>query len=195
MDKTQQLRQLNDDFAKNLTSPLLKTCQRIVDGVGNANADILFVGEAPGKKEDELGEPFVGSAGKFLDQMLSEINLARKDIYITNIVKCRPPNNRDPLPEEKAEFWPWLVAQIGLIKPKLIVTLGRHSLSSFVPEPIMSRVHGTVLRKTIPELGQVRLYALYHPAAALYNGGMRETLMKDFKKIPKIISLIDKGEI
>jgi len=195
MDKDQELQQLNEEFAKKIKSPLVLTCRQIVPGVGSANAEIMLIGEAPGQKEDELGEPFVGSAGKFLDQMLEAINLKRSNIYITNIVKCRPPNNRDPLPEEKEEFWPWLLAQIKLINPKLIVTLGRHALSSFIPEPIMSKVHGTVLRRKIPELGQVRIYALYHPAAALYNGGMRETLIKDFKKIPKIIKLIDKGEI
>lgn len=195
MNKEQELKQLNQEFAKNLKSPLLKTCRQIVSGVGNANADILLIGEAPGQKEDELGEPFVGAAGKFLDQMLETINLKRADIYITNIVKCRPPQNRDPLPEEKEEFWPWLMEQIKVIEPKLIITLGRHALSSFVPEPIMSKVHGTILRQDRPGLGKIRLYALYHPAAALYNGGMRETLIKDFKKIPKIIKLIEKGEI
>ncbi|MDO8669731.1 MAG: uracil-DNA glycosylase [Candidatus Buchananbacteria bacterium] len=195
MNKEEELQQLNRDFSQKIKSPLLGTCKQIVAGTGNAEADIMLIGEAPGKKEDETGEPFVGSAGKFLDQMLETISLKRKDIYITNIVKCRPPNNRDPLPEEKEEFWPWLMAQIKLIKPKLVVTLGRHSLSSFVADPIMSRVHGTILRKNIPELGRVRIYALYHPAAALYNGGMRETLIKDFKKIPKILALIEKGEI
>lgn len=195
MNKEQQLNNLNLEFSHKIKSPLLKTCQNIVPGVGSANADIIIIGEAPGKKEDELGQPFVGAAGKFLDQMLETIDLNRSDIYITNIVKCRPPNNRDPLPEEKEEFWPWLLAQIDLIKPKLIITLGRHSLSSFILDPIMSKVHGTILRKEIPGLGKVRIYALYHPAAALYNGGMRETLIKDFKKIPKIIKLIEKGEI
>ena len=195
MDKEKSLQQLNEEFAKNIKSPLILTCRQIVPGIGSAEAEIMLIGEAPGKKEDELGEPFVGSAGKFLDQMLAAINLKRQDIYITNIVKCRPPNNRDPLPEEKEEFWPWLLAQIKLINPKLIVTLGRHSLSSFIPEPVMSKIHGTVLRRQIPKLGRTRVYALYHPAAALYNGGMRETLIKDFKKIPKIIKLIDKGEI
>jgi len=195
MTKAEELKQLNQDWATKIKSPLLKTCQQIVAGSGNAKAEIIIIGEAPGKKEDELGQPFVGAAGKFLDQMLETINLKRADIYITNIVKCRPPNNRDPLPEEKEEFWPWLLDQISLIKPKLIITLGRHSLSSFVSEPIMSKVHGTVLRKEMPNIGKVRIYALYHPAAALYNGSMRETLIKDFKKIPKIIKLINGGKI
>ena len=127
--------------------------------------------------------------------MLETIDLKRKDIYITNIVKCRPPNNRDPLPEEKEEFWPWLLEQIKLIEPKIIITLGRHSLSSFIPDPIMSKMHGTVLRREIPGLGKTRVYALYHPATTLYNNGIRKTLLEDFKKIPKIIKLIAKGEI
>jgi len=195
MNKKEALNQLNLEFSSQIKSPLIKTCQNIVPGMGSASADIMIIGEAPGKKEDELGQPFVGAAGKFLDQMLKTINLKRDDIYITNIVKCRPPNNRDPWPEEKEEFWPWLLAQINLIKPKLIVTLGRHSLSSFVLDPVMSKVHGTILRKEMPNLGKIRIYALYHPAAALYNGGMRETLIKDFKKIPKIIKMINQGEI
>ena len=101
MNKEEQLKQLNKKWEETIQSPLIKTCEQFVYGIGNANADIIFIGEAPGKKEDELGEPFVGATGKFLDTMLEKINLERKDIYITNIVKCRPPNNRDPLPEEK----------------------------------------------------------------------------------------------
>lgn len=192
MDKNEQLKKLNEEFALKITSPLLATCQKIVPGAGDANAEILFVGEAPGKKEDELGVPFVGSAGKFLDTMLATINLKRENVYITNIVKCRPPENRDPEPEEKEEFWPWLSAQINLIKPIIIVTLGRHSLSSLIPNQKISEVHGKVLRRDIPGVGKVHVYALYHPAAALYNGGMRETLINDFKKIPKVIEVIKK---
>ena len=187
MDKAEQLQKLNEEFALLITSPLLKTCNSIVPGVGNADADVIFIGEAPGKKEDESGLPFVGAAGKFLDQMLEAINMTRDDVYITNIVKCRPPDNRDPLPEEKEEFWPWLAEQIKLIEPKIIATLGRHSLSALIPDQKISEVHGTVLRREMPEIGKINVYALYHPAAALYNGGMRETLLKDFKKIPKVI--------
>jgi len=187
MDKEKQLKELNDLFASKIKSPLLKTCQQMVPGSGSANADVIFIGEAPGKKEDETGLPFVGAAGKFLDHMLEAIDLKRDDVYITNIVKCRPPDNRDPLPEEKEEFFPWLAAQIELIKPKIIATLGRHSLSSLVPNQKISEVHGTVLNVEVPGAGKLHIYALYHPAAALYNGGMRETLLEDFKKIPKVI--------
>lgn len=194
MDKTQELQELNQQFASKITSPLLKTCQRIVPGDGNANSQLIFIGEAPGKKEDELGVPFVGAAGKFLNEMLETINLKREDIYITNIVKCRPPENRDPLPEEIAEFWPWLLAQIKLINPLLVITLGRHSLSPLVPNQKISEVHGKVLRRNIPNLGITNVYALYHPAAALYNGSMRQILINDFKKIPKVLEVISKKD-
>ncbi|MEI6627045.1 MAG: uracil-DNA glycosylase [bacterium] len=190
MDKTLLLQQLNDQFAKKCQSKLLATCQRIVPGTGSANAEIVFIGEAPGKKEDETGVPFVGAAGKFLDQMLATIKLSRQNIYITNIVKCRPPENRDPLPEEIAEFWPWLAEQIKLIQPKIVVTLGRHSLSSLIPNQKMSEVHGTVIHQDVPSIGKIHIYALYHPAAALYNGSMRQTLINDFQKIPTIIKTI-----
>jgi len=191
MTKEKKLEKLNKEWSQKIKSPLLKTCNQIVVGDGNPNADIIIIGEAPGKKEDESGQPFVGAAGKFLDQMLDNINLKRDNIYITNIVKCRPPNNRDPLPQEKEEFWPWLLDEINLIKPKLIITLGRHSLSNFIENPIISQVHGTIVDKNIPKIGAIKIYALYHPAAALYNGSMRETLIKDFKKIPKILKSID----
>ena len=151
-------------------------------GVGNPEADILFIGEAPGKNEDLQGEPFVGAAGKFLNEMLEGIGLKRADIYITNIVKYRPPHNRDPLPEEKTAFLPFLQEQIAIIKPKLIVTLGRHSMDVLLPGLKISQVHGEPKRYK----GQVYL-PLFHPAAALYNGGMRQTLIEDFSLIPAIL--------
>jgi DNA polymerase len=187
-DRELQFQQLNEKFITQLHSPLLETCTNIVPGEGFLNAQLFFIGEAPGKKEDEQGRPFVGASGKFLSEMLSLINLQREDVFITNIVKCRPPENRDPLPEEIAEFWPWLMAQINFIKPQLIVTLGRHSLNTLIPNQKISLVHGTVLNHNMPNTGKVNIYALYHPAAALYNGSMRETLMQDFKKIPQVLS-------
>ncbi len=192
MKKEIALKKLNDDWAKKINSPLLTTCNRIVPGDGNAEAEILFIGEAPGKKEDETGIPFVGAAGKFLNEMLSSINLKREDVYITNIIKCRPPENRDPLPEEIEEFLPWLYAQIDLIKPKIVVTLGRHSLSTLIPNQKISIVHGTILRKNIPNLDLISVFALYHPAAALYNGSLRKVLIEDFKKIPTAIKSLKK---
>lgn len=186
-DRESQFEQLNEKFIAQLYSPLLETCTNIVPGEGSLDAQLLFIGEAPGKKEDEQGRPFVGASGKFLAEMLSLINLQREDVFITNIVKCRPPDNRDPLPEEIAEFWPWLMAQINFIKPKLIITLGRHSLNALIPDQKISLVHGTVLRRNMPDIGTIHVYALYHPAAALYNGSMRETLIADFKKIPRVL--------
>jgi DNA polymerase len=142
----------------------------------------MFVGEAPGAKEDQLGRPFVGAAGKFLDELLASIELARSDVYITNIVKYRPPANRDPLPEEITAFMPFLKRQVEVIKPKLIVFLGRHSMNVFLPELRISQAHGRPVRKN----GQVYL-PLYHPAAALYNGGLRQQLLDDFAVIPETL--------
>jgi len=165
-------------------------CSRVVPGEGNAEAEIMFIGEAPGKKEDETGHPFVGAAGKFLNEMLAAIKLKRDDVYIANVVKCRPPQNRDPLPEEVAACWPWLLKQIKIIQPKLIVTLGRHSMERFLTGQKISQIHGTLVIKTIEGIGKQNFYTLYHPAAALYNGSMREVLIKDFQKIPKVLEKI-----
>src|SRR3989339_1610465 len=123
MSKQTQLNQLNKKMLACKKCALCATCQQVVPGEGSANAKILFIGEGPGKKEDEFGRPFVGSAGKFLDEMLAIIKLKREDVYIANVVKCRPPENRDPLPEEITACWPYLEAQIKAIKPELIVTL------------------------------------------------------------------------
>ncbi|MFZ5364244.1 MAG: uracil-DNA glycosylase family protein, partial [Patescibacteria group bacterium] len=145
---------------------------------------------APGKKEDETGHPFVGAAGKFLNEMLAIIKLKREDIYIANVCKCRPPQNRDPLPEEIKKCWPWLEQQIKIIDPKIIVTLGRHSMERFIPGEKISRAHGKLFTCKIKGLGERNFFTLYHPAAALYNGSMRQTLIKDFKKIPTILRKI-----
>lgn len=192
MSKQSQLEELNIEMKECSKCSLRQTCSQVVPGEGNANAQILFIGEGPGKKEDELGRPFVGAAGKFLDEMLGIINLKRKDVYIANVVKCRPPENRDPLPEEASACWPWLLSQIQTIQPKLIVTLGRHSMERFLPGKKISDLHGTLVIKTIPEIGKQNFYTLYHPAAALYNGSMRETLIQDFKRIPKVLEKINK---
>lgn len=188
MTKKEKLDQLNALMSMCSNCALRSGASRVVPGDGNPEAEILFIGEAPGKKEDEQGIPFVGAAGKFLDEMLSSINLKREDIYIANVCKCRPPENRDPLPEEVAACWPWLEKQIEIIDPKIIVTLGRHSLNRFLPEAKISESHGKAFRRKLPSIGERVFYALYHPAAALYNGSMRETLLKDFKRIPAILS-------
>jgi len=187
MSKEKELEKLNREMLACAKCALRSGCKQVVLGAGSAQAEIMLIGEAPGKNEDEKGVPFVGAAGKFLDEMLSSINLKREDIYIANTLKCRPPQNRDPLPEEKKICWEWLEKQIKIIQPKLIVTLGRHSMNLFLPDQKISEVHGRALRKDFLGLGKQVFFTLYHPAAALYNGGMRETLIKDFKKIPKVL--------
>jgi DNA polymerase len=166
--------------------PLHRTRLNSVPGEGNPQSEILFVGEGPGFNEDKLGRPFVGNAGKFLDEMLNSINLDRTQVFITNIVKCRPPENRDPEDEEKAACLPYLEAQIKFINPKLIVCLGRHSMNYFLPGFKISEVHGQPKHR-----GDLYILPLYHPAAALHNGGLRQTLMDDFGRIPAIIKKID----
>ncbi len=194
--------QLDDIKAKivadNVCPELAKTATNLVFGDGNPGAEIVFIGEAPGKNEDLQGLPFVGAAGRFLDEMLESISLRRKDVYISNIVKYRPPNNRDPLPEEKQAFLPYLQAQLEVIQPKIVVTLGRHSTNCFLPDLQISKIHGQPKRIRIQfgkqePVGLVIL-PLFHPAAALYNGAMRQTLIDDFARIPEIVKLIEKND-
>ncbi len=170
----------------NVTPSLASTATQLVFGDGNENADIVFIGEAPGKNEDLKGKPFVGAAGKFLDEMLAMIDLKREDVYITNIVKYRPPDNRDPSLDEKLAFMPYLQNQLDVIQPKLVVTLGRHSMNCFLPDLQISVCHGKPKRVN----GRVFL-PLFHPAAALYNGGMRQTLIDDFALIPIVLEKIN----
>lgn len=184
------LQSLHDTYASSNTCRLKATATRPVYGVGNPNARVVFIGEAPGKKEDETGVPFVGAAGKFLDEMLASINMKRDDIYITNIVKYRPPNNRDPEPSEKDACRAWLHAELAAINPDLIVFLGRHALNDFFPTEKISAVHGKLLVKTFADISTTHFLPLYHPAAALYNGGLRDELMQDFKKIPLALAKI-----
>jgi len=195
MSKQEELEKLNKQTLACDKCGLRQTCSQVVPGAGSAEAEIMFIGEGPGKEEDKQGIPFVGAAGKFLDEMLEMISLKREDVYIANVVKCRPPNNRDPLPEEAEACWPWLERQIKIINPKLIVTLGRHSLERFLPGQKISQIHGKALRRAVPKMGIRIFYALYHPAAALYNGSMREVLIKDFKKIPKVLEAVKKEKI
>ena len=190
MDKEQALNALNARMMRECTCSLRAQATQAVPGEGSASAEIIFIGEAPGAKEDAEGRPFVGAAGKFLEEMLKDIHLKREDIYITNIVKYRPPNNRDPLPEEIASCQEWLTEQIKIIQPKIIVTLGRHALTHFISDKKISEAHGQAFRKTFPDIGTRVFFALYHPAAALYNGSMRETLMRDFRKIPKVLETV-----
>jgi uracil-DNA glycosylase family 4 len=187
-DKQKLLAQIAADIlANNICDHLAKTAKNLVMGEGNLNAKVVFIGEAPGKNEDELGRPFVGAAGKFLDEMLAHAGLKREDVYITNIVKYRPPNNRDPEPAEKEAFWPYLLRQLKVIQPILVVTLGRHSMEYFLPSQKISAIHGQPKRN-----GDLVIMPLFHPAAALYNGGMRQTLIDDFMKIPIVLKKLEK---
>ncbi len=178
-----------DILAKNICPELAATATNLVMGDGNLDAEIVFIGEAPGKNEDEQGLPFVGAAGKFLNEMLAAAEMSRSDVYITNIVKYRPPNNRDPLPEEKKAFWPYLLKQLQIIKPKVVITLGRHSMEYFLPDMKISQIHGKPKRIQFGD-DKLVVIPLYHPAAALYNGSMRQTLIDDFLLVPKIIEKI-----
>lgn len=187
MTKQQLLDQIKADItSSNVCPDLAKQAKHLVMGEGSPNAEIMFIGEAPGKSEDEQGRPFVGAAGRLLNEMLAGIGLKREDVYITNIVKYRPPHNRDPKPEEKEAFWPYLLKQVKVIQPKLIATLGRHSMEYFLPNSKITQVHGQPKRQ-----GDVIILPLFHPAAALYTGSLRATLMDDFKKIPLIIETIN----
>jgi DNA polymerase len=194
MNKQLALDQIKADIIKNDVCPdLAKTATNLVFGDGNPNADIVFIGEAPGRQEDEQGLPFVGASGKFLSDMLASVNMTREEVYITNIVKYRPPNNRDPDSEEKSEFLPYLVRQLQVIQPLVVVTLGRHSMTCFLPNAKISEIHGQPKRIKLGDTTLVIL-PLYHPAAALYNGSMRDVLMGDFSAIPEILKLIRKGK-
>lgn len=211
--KQAQLDQIAADIiAHNVCPDLAKQATNLVPGEGNADANIVFIGEAPGRNEDETGRPFIGAAGKFLDELLASIGLKREDVFITSILKYRPPNNRDPKPEEKAAFWPYLQAQLEVIQPKLVVALGRHSANCFLPDLKIGQAHGKPQiwdsgagpvgpsfpqrAHSVPRAGgpprtatrrSYTILPLYHPAAALYNSGMRQILFDDFAVITKFM--------
>ena len=168
---------------------LASTRTQVVFGAGNADADLMFVGEAPGAKEDERGIPFVGAAGKLLDQLLEEVGLARTDVFIGNVLKCRPPGNRDPLPAEIENCSSYLMRQVELIQPRVICTLGNFSTKLLRGDPTgISRLHGQAEIITIGNRA-VRLYPLFHPAAALYTRSLLETLRADFERLPALLAL------
>ena len=159
---------------------------RAVPGEGK-DGSILFVGEAPGWHEDQMGRPFVGPAGKFLEELLGSIGLRREEVFITNMVKCRPPGNRDPLPDEIETCRKYLDRQIELLSSRAIVSLGRHSLTRFFPGKTISQVHGKAKKQD-----DVIYYAMYHPAAALHQGSLRKTIEADMVKIPQILAQAEK---
>lgn len=180
-----------DILSQNVCPDLAEQATQLVMGDGDPNARIVFIGEAPGKKEDLKGIPFVGAAGTFLTTMCQGIGLDRRDVYITNIVKYRPPHNRDPRADEKKAFWPFLVRQLQVIDPAIVVTLGRHSMEYFLPGLKIGQIHGQLQRVTL-DGKEIALVPLFHPAAALYNGGLRQTLIDDFGQLPAIVDLITK---
>jgi uracil-DNA glycosylase len=160
-----------------------ETCTNMVPGEGSATADVMLVGEAPGAKEDELGRPFVGRAGRLLDEVLAEAGLEREQVYITNVLKARPPGNRDPRPAEVAHWMPYLEMQLAIVRPAVVVPLGRHALAHFVAGAKISEVHGTRLT----ERGRA-LFPLYHPAAALRGVALRTTLFEDARRLRTMLS-------
>lgn len=191
MTKTNRMREIRDEVLNLKDSPLYtyRTTNNYfpVIGEGSHDARIMFVGEAPGKNEAEQGKPFCGSSGRVLDKLLASVGIARSDVYVTNIVKDRPPENRDPTPDEILSYAPFLDRQIEIIQPKIIATLGRFSMAYILQrfglevEPI-SKAHGKVYTALAP-YGDVKLIPLYHPATALYNGSLMGTLEDDFKKL------------
>jgi uracil-DNA glycosylase family 4 len=169
---------------------LAETRTQVVFGVGDPSADLMFVGEAPGFHEDKQGYPFVGQAGKLLDRLLAGIGLERSDVYIANTLKCRPPGNRDPNPDEKQACEPWLFRQIELIRPKVVATLGNHATKQLTGKDVgITRVHG---REQEIAYGPVKviLYPLYHPAAALYTPAMLKVLEEDFRRLPELLGRV-----
>lgn len=185
--KLEQLAKLETEL--NTGNLPLSNVANLVFGEGNIDSDVLFIGEAPGFHEDRLRRPFVGLAGQLLDKLLTEIAWPRESVYITNIVKRRPPQNRDPLPEEIEAYAPYLQKQIEILNPKIIATLGRFSMNYFLPEAKISRDHGRLMSK-----GEWHIFPLYHPAAALRATKVREDLRADFISLPEIVTLVKRGQ-
>jgi uracil-DNA glycosylase family 4 len=177
------LSELYSEIALCQRCEIAKYRNKAVPGEGAEDAKIMFIGEAPGWHEDQLGRPFVGPAGKFLDELLSSIGLRREQVYITNVIKSRPPANRDPLPGEIQNCRPWLERQIEIIHPRMIVTLGRYSMAMFFPGKSISKIHGMAQKRD-----DVIYYAMYHPAAALHQASLRQTIEEDMLKIPSLLA-------
>jgi uracil-DNA glycosylase family 4 len=183
MSKEELLAQVNRALRNCKKCRLSRTRTNVVPGDGSPNAEIMFVGQCPGFHEDQQGIPFVGRAGQLLDELLASIDLKREKIFITNIVKCRPPENRDPMVDEVRNCSPYLERQIKIFNPKLIITLGRFASEFFIPNGKISQIHG------VPHRVKGRLvFPLYHPAAALRSTGVLEELRRDFRKIPEVLA-------
>jgi len=179
MDKTEALKNLEQEMARDGALPLRES--NLVFGEGNENCEVMFIGEAPGFHEDRLKRPFVGRGGQLLDEMIKSIGWRREDVYITNIVKRRPPENRDPSPDEIDLYKPYLTRQIEIIGPKVIVALGRFAMNYFLPDAKITRDHGRVFK-----IGGRLVFPVYHPAAALRSTQMMEVLKEDIGKLPQI---------
>ncbi len=177
------LSELYQEIALCQQCEIAKYRNRVVPGEGAEDAEIMFIGEAPGWHEDQQGRPFVGPAGKFLDELLASIGLKREQVYIANVIKCRPQGNRDPLPTEIQNCRPYLERQIEIIHPKMIVTLGRYSMAMFFPGKSISKIHGTAQKRD-----NVIYYAMYHPAAALHQASLRQDIEEDMLKIPSLLA-------
>jgi DNA polymerase len=162
---------------------IAKSRTKVVPGEGAEDAEIMFIGEAPGWHEDQQGRPFVGPAGLYLDKLLASINLKREQVYIANVIKCRPTTNRDPLPTEIQNCRKWLERQIELIRPKMIVTLGRYSMAMYFPGKSISKIHGTAQKRD-----NIIYYAMYHPAAALHQQSLHRAIEEDMLKIPSLLA-------
>ncbi len=175
--------ELYEEIAHCQQCEIAKYRTKVVPGEGAEDANLLFIGEAPGWHEDQQGRPFVGPAGLYLDELLASINLRREQVYIANVIKCRPTNNRDPLPVEIQACRKWLERQIELIHPKMIVTLGRYSMAMFFPGKSISRIHGTAQKQS-----NIIYYAIYHPAAALHQQSLRQVIEADMLKIPSLLA-------
>jgi uracil-DNA glycosylase len=187
-ERREDLIELLREMREEHDCPLAATRTKLVFGAGNADADLMFVGEAPGMHEDQQGLPFVGRAGKLLDQLLGEIGLQRSDVFVVNVLKCRPPGNRDPLPAEIEVCKPFLFRQVELIEPRVICTLGNFATRCLSGRPDgITRCHG---RPIVRELGRrpVRLYPVFHPAAALRTPAMLETMRADFARLPALLA-------
>jgi uracil-DNA glycosylase family 4 len=181
------LTELYEEIARCQRCILAQSRKKPVPGEGPQNAQILFIGEGPGFHEDQQGRPFVGAAGHFLEELLAEIALTREDVYICNVIKCRPPQNRDPLPEEMEACKPFLDRQIEIISPQMIVTLGRFSMERYFPGAKISQVHGQPRK-----IGGIIYYPMYHPAAALHQPKWRHVVQDDMSRIPQILSQADR---
>ncbi|KKR10249.1 MAG: Phage SPO1 DNA polymerase-related protein [Microgenomates group bacterium GW2011_GWA2_39_19] len=186
INKREELEKLKKEMQGDNSLPLRAGATQLVFGEGNPNTKVYFIGEGPGFNEDRLGRPFVGQAGKLLDNLLQSVNLKREDVYISNIVRFRPPENRDPLPEEIEAFRPYVDREIEIIDPKIIVTLGRFSMGKFLPNVKISQVHGKP-RKISWHGREMVIIPMYHPAAALRAGAIMQQIREDFKIIPEVI--------